>query len=140
MSTAVACESTGWMLGSGAALVKSDSSGLGIGNTDRDEGGSGCSRRTRRAIWRWVTDAIKEHRHLRGPYVFCLDDGKPLTAHRMDRPLQHSLRRAGITREVGIIGWLDLRHTDASHLAMRGVPRRSAEGHSGSMGHTPPST
>ncbi|WP_044890320.1 tyrosine-type recombinase/integrase [Myxococcus hansupus] len=94
----------------------------------------------RRAIWRGVTDipkggrertvelpasvvdALKAHRHLRGAYVFCLDDGKPLTAHRMERPLQRSLRRAGITREVGIIGWHDLRHTYGSHLAMRGIP------------------
>ncbi|QDE65853.1 hypothetical protein BHS09_01870 [Myxococcus xanthus] len=56
--------------------------------------------------------------NLRGPYVFCLDDGKPLTAHRMDRPR----RRAGIAREMGIIGWHDLRHTYGSHLPMRGVP------------------
>ncbi|QQR44926.1 site-specific integrase [Myxococcus xanthus] len=94
----------------------------------------------RRAIWRGVTDvpkggrertvelpssavdALKEHRHLRGLYVFCQEDGKPLTPGKMDLPLVRSLRRAGITREEGIIGWHDLRHTYGSHLAMRGVP------------------
>ncbi|NVJ20663.1 site-specific integrase [Myxococcus sp. AM011] len=94
----------------------------------------------RRTIWRGMTDlpkggrertvelpasvvaALKEHRHLRGPYVFCQDDGQPLTPGKMDLPLVRSLRLAGITREVGIIGWHDLRHTYGSHLAMRGVP------------------
>jgi len=32
------------------------------------------------------------------------------------------LRAAGISREQGHLGWHDLRHTDGSHLAMRGVP------------------
>ncbi|TQF13718.1 site-specific integrase [Myxococcus llanfairpwllgwyngyllgogerychwyrndrobwllllantysiliogogogochensis] len=94
----------------------------------------------RRAIWRGVTSvpkggrertielpesvvaALKAHRHLRGPYVFCLEDGSPLSAPRMNRPLQRSMRHAGITREVGIIGWHDLRHTYGSHLVMRGIP------------------
>ena len=40
----------------------------------------------------------------------------------MAAPLGRALRAAGITREVGQIGWHDLRHTYGSHLAMRGIP------------------
>ncbi len=67
-------------------------------------------------------DALKGHRHLRGPYVFCQQDGQPLTDGLMKLPLQRALRAAGISREQGRIGWHDLRHTYGSHLAMRGVP------------------
>ncbi|MBZ4336449.1 site-specific integrase [Corallococcus sp. AS-1-12] len=69
-----------------------------------------------------VVDALKAHRHLRGPYVFCLENGERLTPGKMNAPLRRALRAAGITREVGQIGWHDLRHTYGSHLAMRGVP------------------
>ncbi|HEY8207329.1 MAG TPA: tyrosine-type recombinase/integrase [Myxococcaceae bacterium] len=94
----------------------------------------------RRTIWRGVTGspkggrertvdlpasavgALKGHRHLRGASVFCKEDGQPLTAGLMKLPLQRALRRAGISREQGRIGWHDLRHSYGSHLAMRGVP------------------
>ncbi|TQF09351.1 site-specific integrase, partial [Myxococcus llanfairpwllgwyngyllgogerychwyrndrobwllllantysiliogogogochensis] len=102
----------------------------------------GSKLQVKRSIWRGVTglpksgrertvdlpasvvDALRTHRHLRGPYVFCQEDGQPLTSGKMVSPLERSLRRAGITREVGIIGWHDLRHTYGSHLAMRGVPMK----------------
>nr|BDT38460.1 hypothetical protein MFMH1_81290 [Myxococcus sp. MH1] len=67
-------------------------------------------------------DALKRHRHLRGPYVFCQEDGQPLTSRLMRRPLERCLRLANIQREQGRIGWHDLRHTYGSHLTMRGVP------------------
>jgi len=69
-----------------------------------------------------VVDALKGHRHLRGPYVFCQPNGQPLTDGLMKLPLQRALRAADISREQGRIGWHDLRHTYGSHLAMRGVP------------------
>jgi len=94
----------------------------------------------RRTIWRGVSglpkggrertvdlpgsavDALKGHRHLRGPFVFCQEDGQPLTDGLMNGPLRRALKRADICREQGRIGWHDLRHTYGSHLAMRGVP------------------
>lgn len=94
----------------------------------------------RRSIWQGVTglpkggwgravdlpasavDALKGHRHLRGPYVFCQEDGQPLTASMTEHRLTRAVGRAGITREQGRITWHDLRHTYGSHLARRGVP------------------
>ncbi|WP_041792130.1 tyrosine-type recombinase/integrase [Stigmatella aurantiaca] len=94
----------------------------------------------RRTIWRGVTDlpkggrertvdlpasaveALKAHRHLRGRFVFCQDDGQPLTAGKTAQPLRRALKMADIGREEGRIGWHDLRHTYASHLAMKGIP------------------
>jgi site-specific recombinase XerD len=64
----------------------------------------------------------KAHRHLRGRCVFCQEDGQPLTEDKMTQLLRRTLNRAGISREERWIGWYDLRHTYASHLAMRGVP------------------
>jgi integrase len=99
----------------------------------------------RRTIWRGVVglpkggrertvdlpvsagEALKAHRHLRGPSVFCQEDGQPLTAGKMKQPLHRSLQRAGISREQGGIGWHDLRHTYGSHLAMRGVPLKAIQ-------------
>ncbi|QSQ11911.1 tyrosine-type recombinase/integrase [Myxococcus landrumensis] len=99
-----------------------------------------CKLNVRRAIWRGksglpkggcertadlpvsVVDALKGFRHLRGPYVFCQENGQPLTDGLMKWPLRRALNQAGITREQGRIGWHDLRHTYGSHLAMRGVP------------------
>jgi integrase len=69
-----------------------------------------------------VVDALKAHRHLRGRFVFCHEDGQQLTEGTLKAPLRRALRAAGITREQGQIGWHDLRHTYGSHLAMKGVP------------------
>ncbi|AKF81073.1 integrase [Myxococcus fulvus 124B02] len=69
-------------------------------------------------------DALKVHRHLRGPFVFCQENGEHLTPGMMDHLLITTLKRAGITREKGTIGWHDLRHTYGSHLAMRGIPMK----------------
>ncbi len=65
--------------------------------------------------------ALKAHRHLRGEYVFCDLDGKYLTKGECKHPLWRACKKAGLRR----VGWHVLRHTFASHLAMRGVPLRT---------------
>jgi integrase len=65
-----------------------------------------------------VIEALEAHRHERGPFVFCDAAGKHLTDGLLEWPLKRALKRAGL-REIG---WHVLRHTFASHLAMRGVP------------------
>ena len=65
-----------------------------------------------------VIEALRAHRHKRGSLVFCNAAGNVLTAGQLGWPLKRALKRAGL-REIG---WHVLRHTFASHLAMRGVP------------------
>lgn len=67
--------------------------------------------------------ALRRHKHLRGPYVFCREDGTPLDEPECRAPLRRASRLAGL-REVN---WYTLRHTFASHLAMRGVPLRAIQ-------------
>lgn len=62
--------------------------------------------------------ALKAQRHLRGPLVWCYPDGTSLAPRLLARELERTRRRAGLRP----IGWHVLRHTFASHLAMRGVP------------------
>lgn len=64
-----------------------------------------------------VLAALKSHRHLRGPFVFCNMAGKMLTDSELKNPLTHTCRRAGLRP----VGWHVLRHSFASHLAMRGA-------------------
>ncbi len=64
-----------------------------------------------------VRDALKAHRHLRGPLVFFNLDGKMLTDSELKNPLTHACKRAGLRP----VSWHVLRHTFASHLAMRGA-------------------
>jgi len=98
----------------------------------------------RRSIWQGVTglpkggrgrtvdppgsavDALKAHRHLRGPYNFCQEGGQPLTASMTEHRLSRAVSRAAISREQGRITWHDLRHTYGSHLAMRVSHSRSS--------------
>ena len=62
--------------------------------------------------------AFKTQRHLRGPLVFCDQDGTMLVKTECKWPLWRACQRAGLRR----ISWHVLRHSFASHLAMRGVP------------------
>ena len=64
-----------------------------------------------------VVAALKAQRHLRGDYVWCDEAGRPLPSGSCKHPLYRAARRAGLRR----VGWHVLRHTFASHLAMRGV-------------------
>ena len=73
--------------------------------------------------------ALREHRHLRGPFVFCNADGKMLTKGQCKWPLWMACRSAGLPDT----GWHVLRHTFASHLAIRGAPLKTIQellGHS----------
>lgn len=51
-------------------------------------------------------------------YVFIAYDGQPFDKNRMNDAIGNVCKRAGFRK----IGWHTLRHTFASHLAMRGVP------------------
>ncbi|SET18153.1 Phage integrase family protein [Stigmatella erecta] len=79
-----------------------------------------------------VVEALKAHRHLCGPYVFCQPGGQPLTASMTEHRLTRAVKSAGISWEQGAITWHDLCHTYGSHLAMRGVALKVIQG---LMGH-----
>ncbi len=61
--------------------------------------------------------ALRALRHQRGPLVFCTPAGRHLQAYVTDDALRLICRRASMLP----FGWHRLRHTFASHLAMRGV-------------------
>jgi integrase len=65
-----------------------------------------------------VREALIQHQHERGPYVFCNAEGKQFTKQQCRRPLARALARAGLPH----FGWHSFRHTFASHLVMKGVP------------------
>jgi integrase len=67
-----------------------------------------------------VLGVLKAHKHNRCEWVFCSRESKRLTAGQCRKPLERIWKRAGLRR----IGWHVLRHTFASHLAMRGAPLR----------------
>jgi integrase len=68
-----------------------------------------------------INDTLHEElsqlpKHLSSPYLFCHPDGAHIL--RIDRSFHSALKRAGIEG----FRFHDLRHTCASHLAMRGQP------------------
>lgn len=67
--------------------------------------------------------ALKEHRHLRGKFVFCREDGRMLNQDDVPEILYAICRKAGLRR----VGWHVLRHTFASHLVMRGEPLKAIQ-------------
>lgn len=64
-----------------------------------------------------VYEALYRRKRKNG-YVFLDSDGEPFDYHRVGRRLNKVCEKAGMRK----IGWHTLRHTFASHLAMRGVP------------------
>jgi integrase len=70
-----------------------------------------------------VIDALGAYRHERGPLVFCDAAGRVLTAGKLASPLLRACKGA----KLRAIGWHVLRHTFASHLAMRGVPLKAIQ-------------
>ena len=64
-----------------------------------------------------VIDALVNHKHSNGPYVFCREDREPMTDNQCKSPIKRACRMAGIRS----IGWHVLRHTYASHLVQAGV-------------------
>jgi integrase len=70
-----------------------------------------------------LATALRKHRHLRGPFVLCAEDGTPLTQRLVQGLVRRAARRANLTR----IGVHVLRHSFCSHLAMRGAPARAIQ-------------
>lgn len=73
--------------------------------------------------------ALKRRLRLKHSLVFCNQDGSMLTKEQCKWPLWRACDRAGIERK----GWHLLRHTFASHLAMRGRTLKEIQE---LMGHT----
>ena len=67
--------------------------------------------------------SLKSIRHLRGPLVFCWDDGKRWTFSTMRAGMKRQCKRAGLR----VTGWHVLRHTFCSHLAMQGAAPRAIQ-------------
>jgi integrase len=88
------------------------------GHTTVPKGGRArCVPMTRR-----LAAALKEVRHVRGPYVLSQEDGQPLTQKIVQVAMKRAARKANVLPGVHI-----LRHTFCSHLAMRGAPARAIQ-------------
>ncbi len=70
-----------------------------------------------------LTQALREHRHLRSPRVLCHEGGKGLNRNVVLGWVRRAARRAQIEKT----GVHVLRHTFCSHLAMRGAPARAIQ-------------
>jgi integrase len=64
-----------------------------------------------------LTEALRGHRHLRGPLVLYRPDGRPLTDSFVREAVGRAAKKAGLTNNRPHI----LRRTFCSHLAMRGA-------------------
>jgi integrase len=70
-----------------------------------------------------LANALREHRHLRGPLVLCRPDGSAPTFNIVTDHVRRAARRA----HVPMTGVDRLRQTFCSHLAMRGAPARAIQ-------------
>ncbi len=66
---------------------------------------------------------MKSHRHLRGPLVFCKENGKLLSNLMCRSAIIRACKKAGLRH----VGWHTLRHTFASHLVMRDVSLKAVQ-------------
>lgn len=66
---------------------------------------------------------LQKNRHLRGPLVFCRDKGGRLQHNALAFALERLCLKAGVERMTPHA----LRHTFASHLAMRSVPLKAIQ-------------
>ena len=76
-----------------------------------------------------VLVALRRHRHLRGPLVWCQEDGRAYDKDNLKWALKRIVKRSGLRH----FEWHVLRHTFASHLVMRGVSLKAVQellGHS----------
>jgi site-specific recombinase XerD len=67
-------------------------------------------------------EALKVHRHLRGPNVVCTGDGRRLTQKMVQGVMRRVAVAAQLTPGVHIL-W----HSFCSHLAMHGAPARAIQ-------------
>jgi integrase len=70
-----------------------------------------------------LAEALRAHKHMRGPRVLCQEDGSPLTQKIVRNMGLRAGRKAGFAKQ----GIHVLRHTFCSHLAMRGAPARAIQ-------------
>ena len=70
-----------------------------------------------------VVAMLKSHRHLRGELVFCDMGGDYLRVNKLNQVIEATCKRAGLRH----LGWHVLRHSFASHLAMRNVPLKAIQ-------------
>jgi integrase len=84
-----------------------------------------------------AVEVLRKHKHLRGAFVFCREDGSMLKRWHCESrrrrgetgPLSRVCKRAGLRQ----VGWHVLRHSYCSHLVMRGanlVEVKELAGHS----------
>ena len=69
-----------------------------------------------------LVKTLRQHRHLKGPYVFCDETGKPYSDIRT--ALNHAADRARI---AGPIRLHQLRHAFCSHALMQGIDPRTVQ-------------
>jgi hypothetical protein len=70
-----------------------------------------------------LSKALATARHLQSPRVLSQDDGTPFTQKELQTVVWNAARRANLAG----VGPHRLRHTFASHLAMRGAPARAIQ-------------
>lgn len=70
-----------------------------------------------------TVELLRKHRHLKSELVFCKDGGEWHRYFESNDELKFMCRKANLRP----IGWHVLRHTFASHLAMKGAPLKTIQ-------------